>query len=432
MRRSHAPSVLRGRADHERSPPVDLQLSGLGNVKEESVDRYFQVLFGRMSTKRNKTYGHDGILKVSSNTLTLLNEEGVYQCSTLLLKSDRLEKGSEIVIEPQELLILRELGGNTTNRSPPRKQAAVDSQLLQEFIVPRIVPSACPVIKQEPEWNPRRVKTEPVEGPAAPPSEISSTIRSLKTEREDRRSHPLPEDPVATSRPVAGDPLVDEAIILLCVPTDAQIALFDQLYWSRDKMKLEDEQDFLRKLKGICNGPLECSGKGRILMTIVEKCIQNKERVLVVAEDDLVLRELSQKYERSNVLCQVIRNEEDLLAIEAKVLLIQHKDLSILKKTEVLMDRACICDTATQYGATPTAVADCTLGPVYHLITAGTVEERLLQIYFGIGDAKDLFDSPSTEDYLHGSTSHLLRDDSPLSLWEQYPGGYIPETLQQV
>lgn len=91
--------------DYSKRP--DLSTSSLPSSHQSPLKLFFNVVWGKRSTKKHKTFEGDGILTVSNKTATLRDTDGSYLGSTTL-KTEEIEIGSRLIVGSNEIEIIEQ------------------------------------------------------------------------------------------------------------------------------------------------------------------------------------------------------------------------------------------------------------------------------------------------------------------------------------
>lgn len=383
--------------------------------EEETVVRRFQVLYGRISTKTTqKTYEKDGILEFSGNQLILRDEDGYKECSTLYYKSMRLKEDSEIIIEPKEVKIIRELGTRSGEPEPNRSWNSSEP-IFREFQPPRMVavpvPSTSKVIIKEEKIDVTRVKIEP--GMDGHPSSDRHDHQPLQFQATE-------EDKAVTTQEV---PLDLEEMVIYCRAAQRQRMLFDEIYEQIEQLPAgADANELLEELQDCCNGPIttscDVSGKLTVLHGIVQGALALKECVLIIGVTEPIIDDLLNFCaDKFNGLYRWLATDEDaaeLTKSRGSMVVITTVDLlDSIVKHRVLINRTIVYEAFLPDVQVSKSLAEITRGPIYHLLICGSIEERLFQMTFKIvpDNEEGLARLRSPGDYDHAETHKLLDCD---------------------
>lgn len=339
--------------------------------------RKFQVMYGRMNTRVHKTFEKDGTLILSGNELTLRDEDGFYECSTLFLKdSMKLKEDSIIIIEPKEVQILREL-----TKDPPQKTESPPEQhhltYHSDFV---------PVIKKEREHEPHQVtEKEP---------EMEHRPIVVKEEPDDKPQLKIA-GPEITRKVMCKESLQREELMLFIKPTEHQIKGLTKIYKELALLPRQaDPLNLLSEIQDICNGPIdideEVSCKMKALLGIIGLSLERQESILIAVDDEhatkVVIGQCAATFKDVESWLATDCHDIDQVAEQpgSKIVIIPSHLLSEAQSKRLYFDRSFVYEHLPLDEDISLALIAITRGPTYYLITCGTVEERLLQLNFKI------------------------------------------------
>lgn len=125
---------LKRLAAAKKPPQTKLESVSSADCDSQSMVR-FKVVWGKISTKKHKTWEGDGTLELTGRTATLKDEDGKTIASSTGFKADTIEEGSRLIVGSKEVELIEKVSEtdekdtekeNSVRNIPPVKKARLD------------------------------------------------------------------------------------------------------------------------------------------------------------------------------------------------------------------------------------------------------------------------------------------------------------------